>query len=273
MKTALCTAFSLCVSFLLFAATPGPDTAYQALRTVGSERGGDTLNHVIEVDGRGGAPQPTVWRVVLDDPSARGGVRELDVSQGKIVGEHTPVNAYSGSSAGAVIDFHKLNLDSSGAFTLVNGEAEKAHIGFDTVDYTLRTGDGPNANPVWAVSLQDVSHHNLGNMTLAADTGAIVSSDIYGHPQPPPVADVQQNVPPPAPPPPDNSVVETDTDNVYASGTYQPPADVQPSDQNDYDTEDTQGLRIGHRIKKAFLAAGSSLKNFFTGKDFSNQDH
>jgi hypothetical protein len=263
MKNALCAAIALSISAL--PALAGPDTAYQALRTVGSLRGDDALKHVIEVEGRDGVPQPVVWRVVLDDPTARGGVRELDVAHGKIISEHTPVRAYSGSTAGALIDFSKLNLDSSGAFTVAEKEAEKAKIGFDNVDYTLRTGDGPNANPVWVLHMMDATHHSIGTLSLAADTGAIVSTRLSGPQAPLVYSDV-----PPHPLPPDSNSTDPDRtepvpdqDNVYAPAGE--PTPVRQAD--DTDTEDTQGLRVGHRIKEAFISAGESLKNFVTGNN------
>jgi hypothetical protein len=257
MKNVFCAAIALCAGALPLLAAP--DTAYQALRSVGSQRGADTLKHVIEVEGRGGVPQPVVWRVVLDDPAATGGVRELDVAHGQIVAEHTPVKAYGGSAQGALIDFTKLNLDSAGAFTVAEKEAQKAKIGFDSVDYTLRTGD--DANPVWVIHMMDASQHSMGTLTLAADTGAIVGST-FGGVQPPPPPDYASG-PPPAPnaPPPDN-------DNVYAPQTDATPP---PTADDPSDTEDTHGLRIGHRIKEAFLSAGESLKNYVTGKSSSSQ--
>jgi hypothetical protein len=257
MKLALCAAFALYAPLPLLAA---PDTAYQVLRAVGAQRGADTLKHVIEVEGRDGVPQPTVWRVVLDDPAASGGVRELDVAHGRIVAEHTPVRAYSGSAAGALIDFSKLNLDSSGAFTVAEKEAQKARVGFDSVDYTLRTGDGPEANPIWVIHMMDTARHSIGAMSVAADTGAVVSSDLYGHPAPGAYAGS------PPPQPPDYAAPDNDHDNLYSSGTE--PQPIRQAD--DQDTEDTQGLRIGHRIKTAILSAGESLKNFVTGRDFTD---
>jgi hypothetical protein len=247
MKYVLCAAVALCAGALPLLAAP--DTAYQALRTVGSQRGAEVLKHVIEVEGRGGVPEPATWRIVLDDPAATGGVRELDVAHGKIVAEHTPVQAYGGSAQAALIDFSKLNLDSAGAFTVAEKQAEKARIGFDSVDYTLRTGDGPNANPVWVIHMMDSSQHSLGMLTLAADTGAIVGTTFSG---PQPV--YASGTPPPV-------VATQDNDNVYA-----PPVEATPPPaDDDSDTDDTHGLRIGHRIKQAFLSAGESLKNFVTG--------
>jgi hypothetical protein len=277
MKITLSVAIALFLSALPLLAA-GPDTAYQALRTVGSERGADSLNHVIEVEGRGGVPQPVIWRVVLDDPAARGGVRELDVAHGKIVAEHTPTRAYSGSSAGALIDFHKLNLDSAGAFTVAEKEAQKAHVGFDSVDYTLRTGDGPDASPVWVIHMMDGARHSVGTLSLGADTGVIAINDFAAHPAPnteisgpggppPPNPPTEQPAPAPQQPPPDYTVQDTDHDNLYApAGEPTPVRQEDPSD-----TEDTQGLRVGHRIKQVFISAGVSLKNFITGSSSSDR--
>ena len=87
---------ALIVALLLPLAASGRETAYQALRTVGAERSQALLNSVIEVKGRNGAPQPTAWTILLNDPMARGGVREIEVSKGHIIAERTPVKVYSG---------------------------------------------------------------------------------------------------------------------------------------------------------------------------------
>lgn len=255
MKIALCALLAVAAPLPLLA---DPQTAYQVLRALGAERGDDALKHVIEVEGQDGVPQPVVWRVVLDDPAARGGVRELDITGGKVVAEHTPIRAYAGSSAGALIDFHKLNLDSSGAFSVVEKEAQKARVGFDSVDYTLRTGDGPQANPVWVIHMMDTAHHSVGTVSVAADSGLVVGSNLNG---------AQSSVAYAGTPPPDYAAQDGDHDNIYTPANEPPP--VRQEDDND--SEDTQGLRIGHRIKTAILSAGQSLKNFVTGQ--SSSDH
>ena len=40
-----------------------------------------------------GDPQPETWRILLDDPKAGGGVREVEVSNGKIISERTPLRS------------------------------------------------------------------------------------------------------------------------------------------------------------------------------------
>ena len=119
---------------LLFLATPvlaqERPTAYQALRTVGTQLNRDFVNHVISVTGTNGDPQPETWNILLDDPRRAGGVREVEVSNGRIISERTPLRSAVEGSLGAAIDTAKLNLDSSGAFTLAQQTAEKSHVTF-----------------------------------------------------------------------------------------------------------------------------------------------
>ena len=157
----------------------GRDTAYQALRTVGSQRSQTFLNNVVEVKGRNGAPQPASWTILINDPMARGGVRELEVSKGQIASERTPVKAYSGQSDGAVLNFSKLNLDSEGAFSVAEAEARAAKLGFYGADFLLRCGEGGGA-PVWVLQLLDDQQHSIGSVTIAADTGAVISKTFRG---------------------------------------------------------------------------------------------
>lgn len=167
--------FALFIAFLLPCVAFGRDTSYQALRTIGSERSQALLQNVIEVKGRDGTPQPRVWTILLNDPMARGGVREIEVSNGHVTSERTPIKTYSGQGDGIVLNFQKLNLDSKGAFALAETEARQAKIGFFSVDYNLRCEEA-GGTPVWMVQLLDDQQHSVGSVRIAADTGAIVSS-------------------------------------------------------------------------------------------------
>ena len=71
----------------------GQDTAYKALRAVGAQRGERSLNQVLAIVGQSGKPQPVAWEIMLSDPAARGGQRELDVVSGQISSERTPATA------------------------------------------------------------------------------------------------------------------------------------------------------------------------------------
>lgn len=145
------------------------ETAYEALRQLSAQHGPKSLEQVLELRGSQGAPQPLTWKVLLSDPLARGGVRQFEIAQGKILSEKTPVSA--GVDDGATVDFQKLNLDSSGAFTLAEEEARKRKHGFDSVDYLLRRG---TSGPEWILYLMAEGKGNIGTLHIAADSGSIL---------------------------------------------------------------------------------------------------
>src|ERR1700677_237758 len=202
----------LTILFLTQAFCLAGDTAYQALRLAGAHNQ-ELLNHVIQVQGTDGQPQPQTWHLLIDDQSARGGVREMEISKGRIVSEHTPVHAYVGAGANVVMDFKKLNLDSQGAFTIANQEAAKHNIGFNSVDYMLR-GDEQGGPPVWVLKLIDVDNKLVGTITIAADSGTVLHADGMGNPRQDAVKDSTV--------PPDVAVTGT----AAATGTSAAPAPV-----------------------------------------------
>lgn len=237
MKSALFAA--LLLAFTL--AAPAQDTAYNALRVVGRAQGKETLNRVLELRGRSGSPQPAVWKITLDEPRARGGIREIEVQRGKIISERTPS---SSGIAGTPMNFAQLNLDSDGAFTIANKEAQKGGVPFDKADYLLRSGTGGGA-PVWQVELSDTKLGRAGGIDIAADTGAILTQRLSvpgGRPtvdNRPPANDRRD--PPPLP-------------TRSASGFSQP-------------GEPFRGVgdffnRLGQRFEKR----SHQMENFFTGK-------
>ena len=160
------------------AAAFGRETAYQALRTVGSQRSQAFLNNVIEVKGQAGAPQPASWTILINDPEARGGVREIEVAKNRIVSERTPVKEYSGKSEGPALNFSKLNLDSDGAFSVAENEARAANMGFYSADFLLRRGD--NGLPIWVLQFLDQDKNSIGSITISANTGAVITKTIDG---------------------------------------------------------------------------------------------
>src|SRR5258708_18112587 len=68
-------------------------TAYAALRTVGASRGEKVLSQVLAVSGEGANAQPARWRICIDDPPARRGVRQLEGAGNQITAGRTPVKS------------------------------------------------------------------------------------------------------------------------------------------------------------------------------------
>jgi hypothetical protein len=166
--TSLVALFSLAVSVCA-----EENTAYNALRLVGNLRGEQTLKQVLSVSGESGNPQAERWTIVLDDPAARGGVRELEIVSSQVASERTPVS--SDLAGGKTIDLNQLNLDSDGAYQVAEEEAKKNGASFDTVNYRLAV-DPDTAKPTWIVRLLDTQQQEVGIVKVAADNGSLVSS-------------------------------------------------------------------------------------------------
>jgi hypothetical protein len=226
-------------------------TAYTALRLVGKQKGQSILNHVIELRGRNGMPQPAVWKIVLAEPEAHG-VREIEVQHGKIISERTPV---SRGAHGEAMDFSRLNLDSEGVFTIINRETEQQGLPFDRVDYALRSGGGGGA-PVWTAELFDGARGKIATIQIAADTGVILAQ---GKSQGP-IA---------------NSTPPTDRDFVRPGPPSNGTAYRERSVDDGYSQPGEPFRGVGdffHRLGKRMERRSEQLENFFTGKkgDYPN---
>ena len=150
-------------------------TAYEALRTVGQRLNRDYMNRIISVTGTEGDPQPQTWKILIGDSRAQGGVREVEVSNGRIVSERTPTRTVVGSSEGATIKTSRLNLDSSGAFTVASHTADKSNARFATASYTLRTDE--RGNPTWVVTLHSAKGRPVGTIYIGANKGNVTRTE------------------------------------------------------------------------------------------------
>jgi hypothetical protein len=163
---------------LLIGATPALAqeniTAYDALRVVGDHFGRAAVNHVISITGQDGNPQPQTWRIMLEGPNGRG-VREVEVTDGRISGDGAPSRGVAGSTRGATINTKRLNLDSSGAYSVATYTADKSNARFANVDYTLRNDD--RGEPVWIVTLHNRSGRPVGTIHIGANRGSVTRTE------------------------------------------------------------------------------------------------
>lgn len=217
------------------------DTAYSALRVVGKRDGQDTLNRVLELRARGGTPHPAVWKVVIEEPRARGGVREIEVQRGRIIGERTP----TARTVGAPMNFNQLNLDSEGAFTIADQEAQKAVLPFDRVDYLLKSGSNGGA-PVWELELFETRTGRVGLMTIAADSGTVLRRQLDRSPG--------------------GGIAN---DREYLDDRNNPPGRPNDGDYRAPDDDRRSSANLPafiDRVGRHFQKRGRQFENFFTGK-------
>jgi hypothetical protein len=150
-------------------------TAYEALRVVGAQLGRDTLSHIVSIVGVEGDPQPEKWKIILEDPESRSGVRQVEVADGRIVADRTQLRSVAGSTEGATINTAQLNLDSTGAFAVASHTAEVSKTRFVTVSYTLRTNE--RGEPIWIVTLVNKSSRPVGTIHIGANRGTVTRTE------------------------------------------------------------------------------------------------
>jgi len=146
-------------------------SAYEALRVLGTQLNRQLVNRVVSVNGVDGDPQPRTWKILVEDKSAANGVREIVVEDNRVVSQRAPNKSVVGSTQGVTINTSKLNLDSTGAYTVAAHTAETSHVTFSLTSYTLRTDD--RGNPMWIVTLADRSNRPVGTIHIRASDGRI----------------------------------------------------------------------------------------------------
>jgi hypothetical protein len=146
-------------------------SAYDALRVIGTQLNRQLVNRVISVNGVDGDPQPRAWKILVEDKNAAGGVREIVVEDNRVASQRVPNRSVVGSTQGATINTSKLNLDSTGAYSVASHTADTSHVTFALTSYTLRTDD--HGNPVWIVTLADRSNRPVGTIHIRASDGRV----------------------------------------------------------------------------------------------------
>lgn len=130
---------------------------------------------IVEIRGERGAPLPAEWIYLLTDPTARGGVREVTVVDGKLTGERTPLRGMADVAGLAPLDTKALTADADAVFRAAHKEAAKNELGFNWIDYTLRT-DAGGKGPVWNVKLYDHMGAAVATIGVSAKSGAVVAA-------------------------------------------------------------------------------------------------
>jgi len=146
-------------------------SAYEALRVIGTQLNRQLVDRIVSVNGIDGDPQPRTWKILVEDKNATGGVREIVVEDNRVASQRVPNRSVVGSTQGATINTSKLNLDSTGAYSVASHTAETSHVIFALTSYTLRTDD--RGNPVWIVTLADRGRRPVGTIHIRASDGRV----------------------------------------------------------------------------------------------------
>src|SRR6478672_3832139 len=146
-------------------------SAYEALRVIGTQLNRELVNRVVSVNGVDGDPQPRAWKILVADKNAANGVREIVVEDNRVVSQRAPNRSVVGTTKDSTVDTTKLNLDSTGAYSVAAHTAETSHVTFSLTSYTLRTDE--RGNPIWIVTLADRSNRPVGTIHIRASDGRV----------------------------------------------------------------------------------------------------
>jgi len=248
---------------LLVAGVASGATAYEALGVIKKQKGDAVLKQLVEVHGETGHSQPQSWTIIMTDPAARGGIREFVVTNGEIASERTPINGYPvGTGAFPVINFSRLNVDSDEVFKFSNKQAVDAKVGFNSIDYTLRTNDA-DGSPMWVVHLFDYMGAPVGSLRISAETGKALSAlQVDPDARQKPVA---QETPFPVAP------------SAKAKPTPKPVASAKPSSTpvfkgGVFGFVERTAKKVGTTVKKTTLGVAGTVQEALTGERTIGED-
>lgn len=207
VRRKICPLWFLCPALVLLAgavdsARAQGASAAVAVEIVRREKGAALLEQLVEMRAERGEPLPRSWKFLFNDPSARGGVREVVVQDGQILSERTPVRGFGGTGDLPTVPWRRVNLQTDQLFRVVNQAAVRQGIGFHWLDYTLRR-DHDSGQAVWSVRLTDYLGIHVGDMKLGAESLAVMQ----GLRTPPRDLTEQATVPPRPPPRPRGGVI------------------------------------------------------------------
>lgn len=164
------------ILFLAFHSLNAAETATSAIQALRDAGRSEMLTGLVEVKGEHGEPQPAEWVLLCNDATAQGGIRELTIKDHHVISERTPVRSFEGEGNLPQLNLAQVIIDSGAIFKAANNEAKNHRIGFDFLNYTLRT-DAITGKPLWIVQLYKTEKINdclVGSLQFSPETGAII---------------------------------------------------------------------------------------------------
>ena len=143
-----------------------------ALDRIAASHGAPLIERIVQMTGRRGQSQPREWWIVVHDDRSTTRLRTMWVGDVRATDEGENKEFYPRVLPLGFIDEKKLKLDSPAAFNLLIREATAARIGFDSVDYKLRSRELSD-EPVWSLTAKDVRGNVVGKVLLSGLDGKI----------------------------------------------------------------------------------------------------
>ena len=194
-------------------------TARAALDRIAAKHSPALVERIVEMKGRRGQSQPREWWIVVHDDRAPYRLRTMWVGDVRATDEGENDDFYPDELPVGFASTKKLKLDSPAAFEILLAEAERAKVGFDSVDYKLRSMEFGD-EPVWSLTARDRSGRVAGRIVISAFDGAVFRTVwYYKHPSGYP------------------RIVDSALDGLKEPLTRRPPVTVEPDRDREVDVE------------------------------------
>jgi hypothetical protein len=143
-----------------------------ALERIASSHGAAIIEKIVEMKGRRGQSQPREWWIVVRDERSSSRLRTMWVGDERATDEGENKEFYPKLIPLGFIPDKKLKVDSPAAFNILIREATAARVGFDSVDYKLRSMEFSD-EPVWSLTAKDVRGNVVGKVMLSGSDGRV----------------------------------------------------------------------------------------------------
>ncbi len=158
-------------------AASAPISAFTGLELMTAKFGSESVETIVEMRGREGQSQPLSWDLTVYDPESPLHVREFRLKNQEGT-EQTAAEHYPDRAPTGFIDKAKLLIDSTASFRILQLEAIRAGVGFNHVDYLLRSREFSD-EPIWQLTAVDVQGHTVGRVDLSGATGTVLRTIWY----------------------------------------------------------------------------------------------
>lgn len=148
-------------------------SARQALDLVSAQFGPQAVQWVAEMRASKGIPQPSDWQILAYDDRAPRLLYNFVAGNGRAGDAGVDEMRYPGDIPVGYFSPNQIAVDSVAAFTVVEGEARKARMAFDSCDYMLRVRDF-STEPIWRLELFDASNALVGKIYLSANSAQVL---------------------------------------------------------------------------------------------------
>lgn len=147
--------------------------AKEAINRIAKNHGTKFIEKIVEMKGARGQAQPEEWEIIVYDAASENLLREFWVGDTRATNEGVNYDYYPKRQPDGFINLKRIKLGSMAAFKVLDEQAARAKIGFDSIDYHLRCREFSD-EPIWTLTAKDADGYQVGRVDLSADNGRVL---------------------------------------------------------------------------------------------------